>query len=315
MSTSNTSRSQSLIRSKRELGMENLVAFFGNAFLMTVAAVSVFIILAIFFFIIRESLPFINSGHLKELFTSTAWKPNHQVFGGLSLFYGSAIVTLGAAVVAIPTGVLAAVALSDILSFNTRQFVKPIIELLASIPSVAYGFFALVIFTPWLQSLGVKAGSNALNVSIILGIMALPTVVSVLEDSLQAIGPQLREASYGLGATRAETLLRVILPASTSGIAAASILGIMRAVGETMVVWMAAGGATNIPEPWYNILAPVRTLTATIAGEMGDADQTANSLRYSVLFTLALCLLIISLVCNLLGQWAVRRQTRLLRGE
>ena len=158
------------------------------------------------------------------------------------------------------------------------------------------------------------SGVNALNASLILGIMALPTVVSVSEDSLQAVGRDLREGSYALGATRAETLIRVVLPAASSGIFAAVLLGIMRALGETMVVWMASGNAAQIPEPWYNLLEPVRTLTATIAGDMGEADHVASSMRYSVLFAMGLCLLLFSFVCNLVSERIVTRERKRLQG-
>jgi phosphate transport system permease protein len=165
-----------------------------------------------------------------------------------------------------------------------------------------------------LTALHIASGTNALNVSIILGIMALPTIVSVAEDSLQAAGRELREGSYALGATRAETLFKVVIPAAGSGIIAAVILGVMRAVGETMVVWMASGNAAQIPSPWFNFLSPVRTLTATIAGDMGEADQVTGSSRYHVLFALALCLLLISFVANLASEWILRRQQRKLGG-
>jgi phosphate transport system permease protein len=153
----------------------------------------------------------------------------------------------------------------------------------------------------------ITSGTNALNVSIILGIMALPTVVSVSEDALQATGRELREGAYALGSTRAETLIRVVIPAAGSGICAAIILGIMRVVGETMVVWMASGNASQIPTPWYNLLQPVRTLTATIAGDMGEADHVTGSARYHVLFAMALSLLVIAFACNLASEWAIRR--------
>jgi phosphate transport system permease protein len=156
----------------------------------------------------------------------------------------------------------------------------------------------------------IVSGTNALNVSIILGIMALPTVVSVSEDALQAVGRDLREGAYALGATRAETVMRVVIPAARGGILAAVILGIMRAVGETMVVWMASGNAVHIPEPWYDVLQPIRTLTATIAGDMGEADHVTGSARYHVLFAMALCLLVFSFVCNLVSEWAIRRSKR-----
>jgi phosphate transport system permease protein len=317
---------------------------------------------------------------VKEFFTGLKWYPSHRPpsFGGLSIFVGSGLVTLGALIVAVPLGVCAAVCLSDMIPFTLRQFVKPVIEILAAIPSVAYGFFALVVVAPLLQDMGgsllamaawivggpvaflavfvladivgakvstkhrilgragagvvlgggavlllmklssmlnaiaVDSGTNALNVSVILGIMALPTVVSVSEDALQAVGRGLREGSYALGATRAETLGRVVIPAASSGITAAAILGIMRAVGETMVVWMASGNAAQIPEPWYNYLQPVRTLTATIAGDMGEADQVTGSARYHVLFALALALVTISFVLNLLSEWAIYRAKKKL---
>jgi phosphate transport system permease protein len=144
--------------------------------------------------------------------------------------------------------------------------------------------------------------------------MALPTIVSVSEDALQAAGRELREGSYALGATRAETIMRVIIPAAGSGILAAIILGIMRVIGETMVVWMASGNAAQIPEPWFNFLEPIRTLTATIAGDMGEADHVTGSARYHVLFAMALSLLAISFVSNLASEWIVRRARRKLSG-
>ena len=142
---------------------------------------------------------------------------------------------------------------------------------------------------------------------------ALPTMVSVSEDALQATGRDMRMASYALGATRAETLVKVVIPAAASGILAAAILSIMRAIGETMVVWMASGNAARIPEPWYNLLEPVRTLTATIAGDMGEADQSAGSAHYHVLFAMALVLLLFSLACNMVSERMIASTRRRLR--
>ena len=144
--------------------------------------------------------------------------------------------------------------------------------------------------------------------------MALPTIVSVSEDALTSAGRELREGSLALGATRAETIVLVVVPAARSGIFAAIILGIMRAVGETMVVWMASGNSSQIPKPWYDVLQPVRTLTATIAGDMGEADHVTGSSRYHVLFAMALCLLVFSLGCNLVSEWIVRRSRKKLLG-
>ncbi len=165
-----------------------------------------------------------------------------------------------------------------------------------------------------LKDITISSGTNALNVSFILGLMSLPTIVSISEASLQAVGRDLREGSYALGATKAETMLKVVIPAASSGIFAGAILGMMRSIGETMVVWMASGNAAQIPTPWYNILEPVRTLTATIAGDMGEADHVTGSSRYHVLFAMALCLLIISFVSNFVSERIVARSRKKLKG-
>ena len=390
----------SLLMSEAASRRKRLAAFLGRSVLFLVTSSSAIAVLLIFLFIILDAFPFfleydgsrIAAGksfgeyiafaweRLTEFFGGTKWYPsgNPPSFQALAIFAGTAIVTAGATILAVPMGVSAAICLSDVLPFGIRQAVKPVIEILAAIPSVAYGFFALVVFSPLLErqggtilsvgawmiglplalilsvvagdllsnlagearrkplrvfatlvigavSLGllyligarlagikVSSGANALNASIILGIMALPTVVSVSEDALQAVGREMREGSYALGATRAETMMKVIVPAASSGILAAVILGVMRAVGETMVVWMAAGNAAQIPKPWYNLLAPVRTLTANIAADMGEADHSTGSARYHVLFLMAFCLLIFCFVSNLISEWVVRRARRKL---
>jgi phosphate transport system permease protein len=375
---------RSLILSKRASRFQRLCALAGQGILLLITSGSLFAVLFMFYFVAADAVPFFrDTAATKEFFSSTRWYPSGSPpeFGAMAIFFGSFMVTAGAAAVAVPLGVFAALCLSDILPFALRQLAKPVIEILAAIPSVAYGFFALVIFAPLLQEQGgsllrlgtwiiglplallaamivsdlatarcrprwrwpvrigvglllalagaallmlvagrlgqvkISSGTNALNVSVILGIMSLPTVVSVSEDALQAVGRELREGSYALGATRAETLLRVVLPAAASGIGAAVILGVMRAVGETMVVWMASGNAAHVPDPFWNFLEPVRTLTATIAGDMGEADQVTGSARFHVLFVMALCLLAISFSLNLISQWAVSRTQQRLRGQ
>ncbi|MDD3642328.1 MAG: PstC family ABC transporter permease [Candidatus Krumholzibacteria bacterium] len=357
-----------------------LGALAGNAVLVTIASSSLIALLFIFYFIVRDAIPFFRLEGFGEFFSGTRWYPSREEaeFGAGAIFAGSALVTVGAIAVAVPMGVFAALCLSDILPFSLRQVVKPVIEMLAAIPSVVYGFFALVIFAPLLQRQGggmlsigalivlvplsligvavagdlisahvsergrpaarvasvvvllsvvtyalfelhrflgglqIASGTNALNASIILGIMALPTIVSVSEDALNAVGRELREGSYALGATRAETLMKVIIPAARSGIFAAVILGVMRAIGETMVVWMASGNAARIPEPWFNLLEPVRTLTATIAGDMGEADHVTGSARYHVLFAMAACLLAFAFIANLASELIIRRARKRL---
>ena len=374
----------SLVMSTRANLRQKLTKVFGEGLLFVITSVAAIAVLFIILFIAKDAIPFFEARGFKEFFTSTRWYPSQEPleFGALAMFVGTGLVTAAAVLFAMPLGVAAAVCLSDVLPFSARQIVKPIIEILAAIPSVAYGFFALVVFAPLLQDQGgrvlaiawwvaatplilitaivlsdlltgflgnesarrwarlatlvlfcaaglwlltatgstlralqINSGTNALNVAIILGIMALPTVVSVSEDALQAVGRELREGSYALGSTRAETLCKTIIPAASSGILAAVLLGVMRAMGETMVVWMASGNASQIPKPFYNLLAPVRTLTATIAGDMGEADHVTGSARYHVLFAMGLCLLVFCFVCNLLSEWIVARQRKKLRGE
>ncbi len=375
--------SASLILSRDTIWFRRMLALTGEGVLFMVTSLSMLAVLSILIFVAIDAIPFFRSQGFTEFFTSNRWYPSRDPaeFGALSLFFGSAVVTTGAILFAVPVGVCAAVCLSDILPYSVREIVKPVVEILASIPSVAFGFFALVVFAPLLQDHGgpllavlalvmgipvlligiivivelmgerfsfsfsspggiavmtgllggggfalyelstnlwkihIQSGTNVLNVSLILGVMALPTIVSVSEDALQAVGKELRMAAYGLGSTRSEMLLKVVLPAASSGILAAVILGIMRAVGETMVVWMASGNAAQIPAPWYDITAPIRTLTATIAGDMGEADQVTGSDRYHVLFALALCLLLFSFVCNLVSEWVIKKNRARLKGE
>lgn len=355
----------------------------GRSLLFAITSVAALAVLAIIYFIAKDAFPFFKSEGFRQFFFHKAWYPTKEPaeFGAAAIFVGTLLITTAAVMIAVPPGVFAAFCMSDVLPFSVRQFLKPVIEMLAAIPSVAYGFFALVVLAPLLQNHGgvilsvawwvialpmlllasiiaadllspakltkavylpvrtilsigftalslfligvvgkilkgieISSGVNALNASIILGAMALPTIVSVSEDALQAAGRELREGSYALGATRAETLVKVILPASVSGIFSAVLLGVMRALGETMVVLMASGNAAQIPSPIYNLLVPVRTLTATIASEMGEADQMTGSSHYHVLFAMGLCLLIFSFTCNMAGEWIVNRQRRRLRG-
>jgi phosphate ABC transporter permease protein PstC len=289
-------------------------AVVGRVVLLAVALTSVVAVLLICFFILREAWPFfVTKG--AALFGGTKWFPTAEPaeFGALAQFAGSAYVTLGAMLVAVPVGLLTAVFLSDIAPFRLRQVAKPIIELLAAIPSVAYGFFAVLVLAPWMQRvLGLPTGTNALNASLILAVMAIPTIVSVSEDALSAVGRDLREGSYSLGATRAETLIKVVIPAAHSGIVAAVILGTMRAIGETMVVWMASGNANQIPSPWWDITQSVRTVTATIAGELNEAPK--GSEHYYALFGLGAVLLVFTFAMNLVSEHFLARAKRVHTG-
>ena len=379
-----SNRTNAFVVSARKRAMQKAVKQAGEGVLLGIASFVAVVVLFIFYFVARDAVPFFQLRGFTEFFTSSNWYPADKPgeFGALAIIYGSLMVTLGSAMIAVPMGIAAAICLSDILPFSVRQYAKPVIEMLAAIPSVAFGFFALVVLAPLLQNNGgpllmwawwilvspflllaiivgsdplsasvtdpkrrkqrhmlliavfsliavfllykvgtvlfaiqILTGTNALNVSIILGFMALPTIVSVSEDALQAVGRDIREGSYALGATRAETLVKTILPAASSGILAAVILGIMRALGETMVVWMASGNSSHIPEPWFNYLEAIRTLTATIAGDMGEADQVTGSARYHVLFAMGLLLLVISFISNLVSERIVVRQRKILSGQ
>lgn len=295
----------------------------GYGILFSITFVSVLAVMAIFYFVIQESVPFIFKGgfreslsRITEFLASTSWYPQNQEnpeYGALAIIVGSLYVTICSLVIAVPIGVLAAVFLSDIAPFSVRQYCKPIIEILAAIPSVAYGVFAVMVVAPWMQNtLGFSTGTNALNASLILSIMALPTIISVAEDALSAIGREIREASYGLGATRAETMIKVVIPAAHSGIIAAVILGMMRAIGETMVVWMASGNSSRIPSPWWDLSQSVRTMTATIAGELGEVPKDTD--HYYVLFAIGLLLLIFTFALNMTSEFFMARFKKKSRG-
>lgn len=283
-------------------------SYLGRSALFLITCTSVLSVLVIFIFVGREAIPFLTRFSITEFLTSTKWYPEAQApkFGALALIAGSAYVTFAALVFSVPIGVLAAVFLSDVVSFKVRNVVKPLIEILAAIPSVAYGFFAVLILAPWMQNtLGFSTGTNALNASLLLAVMALPTIISVAEDSISAVGRGLRQASYSLGATRMETVFRVIIPAAHSGIIAAIVLGMMRAIGETMVVWMASGNAAQIPHPWWDLSQSVRTMTATIAGDMGETAK--DTPHYWALFTVGLLLLVLTFLLNTVSEYFLTR--------
>jgi phosphate transport system permease protein len=285
-----------------------LGAILGRALLFFITFSSVLAVLLILVFVVVRSVDFLSQSSLTEFLASQNWRPTADVpvFGALAIIAGSLYVSFAALVFAVPLGILAAVFLSDIVSWKIRNIVKPLVEILAAIPSVAYGFFAVLVLAPWMQRrFGFSTGTNALNAALILAIMALPTIISVAEDSISALGRELREASYSCGATRLETIVRVVIPAAHSGIIAAAVLGMMRAIGETMVVWMASGNAPQIPHPWWDLAQSVRTLTATIAGEMGEAPEA--SLHRGALFAMGVLLLLMTFGMNVVSEYLLAR--------
>ncbi|MEI6124776.1 MAG: phosphate ABC transporter permease subunit PstC [Bacteroidota bacterium] len=234
---------------------------------------------------------------IKDFVTGKEWYPTSEPapqFGVLPLILGTIWVSIGAILIALPLGLATAIFMAEVASQRLRNILKPIIELLAGIPSVVYGFFGLVVLVPLIQQLfNLPVGETALAGSIILGIMALPTIITVSEDALRTTPRSLKEASLALGATRWQTITRVTVPYARSGITAASILGIGRAVGETMAVLMVTGNAGVIP---HSFLQPVRTIPATIAAELGEAPY--GGLHFKALFALGILLFIITFIIN-----------------
>lgn len=239
-------------------------------------------------------------------FWSAEWNPDaygEASFGVGNLLLSTFLVTLGAMVLAIPLGLGTAAYLSEFASPRIRNWLKPIIELLAAIPSVVIGFFGIVVIGPLIARVfGLSNGLNALNGAILLAVMSLPTIITVAEDAISAVPRSFREGSYALGANRWQTLVRVTIPAAFSGVVAAIILGIGRALGETMTVLMVTGNATGAPSGFFS---SVRTITATIAIELGEVPF--DTPHYYALFALGALLFIISLAVNILAEWIATR--------
>jgi len=289
---------------RRRRGRSRTEETIANLVFKTVAATSIVTLLLIFVFLFREGIGVFRQTGLIDFIVGPRWAPvsKTQAFGALPLIVGSATVTFGAALIAIPTGIGVALYLAEAAPRTLREMAKAIIELLAGIPSVVYGFVGLMVLAPMIKgALNLPSGLSAFTASIVLGVMALPTVVSISEDALSSVPDSYRQASLALGASRWETALHVVLPAAKSGLLAAAMLGIGRAIGETMAVLMVAGNATVIPGSPFDA---VRTITADIAAEMGEVVQ--GGLHYQALFGLGVILFAISFVINLVTDMLFR---------
>jgi phosphate transport system permease protein len=282
----------------REKGIEIL--------LFLCAASSVAITLAILGVLLFESVQFFTHVPLWSFLTDTVWTPlfANPRYGILPLLNGTLLSTLVALFVAGPLGLTAAIYLSEFASPRVREVVKPMLELLSGVPTVVYGFFALLFVTPLLQTIipGLP-GFNVLSAGIVMGIMIIPYVSSLSEDAMRAVPMSLREGSYAMGATRLQTALKVVVPAATSGIASAYILGISRAVGETMILAVAAGMQPNLT---FNPLEPAATITSYIV-QVALGDLPHGSIGYQTIFAAGLTLMLLTLTFNLIGHWMRRR--------
>jgi len=251
----------------------------------------------IFIFLLTEGLPAFLQVRPRNLF-STRWYPTFNLYGVLPLIAGSALVTVTAMFIAFPLGLFTAVFVREVAPNWAREILKPLIEVLAGIPSVVLGFFGMTMLAPIVREvLGAPTGLTALTGAIILAYMSLPTIISVAEDALDAVPKSYRDASLAMGATRWQTIWRVVVPSARSGILMALMLGMGRAIGETMAVMMVTGNAARMPEGLQAILKPVRTMTATIAAEMGEVAH--GSTHYHVLFGIGLILFVITFLINL----------------
>ena len=276
-----------------------------EALLFLAAASSVLVTLGIVGVLVYESAQFFTHVSIVEFLTDTVWTPlfANPRYGILPLLCGTLLSTLVALAVAAPLGLIAAIYLSEFASPRMRETVKPALEMLSGVPTVVYGYFALLFVTPLLQQIipGLP-GFNILSAGIVIGIMIIPYVSSLSEDAMRAVPMSLREGSLGLGATRLETAFRVVLPAAFSGIAAAFVLGISRAVGETMVVAIAAGQQPNLT---FDPTEPAATITAYIV-QVALGDLPHGSIGYQTIFAAGLTLLAVTLLFNILAFWLRR---------
>jgi len=281
--------------------------FFLNGMLVVAALIGIFVLL------VTKAAPAFKEVSLSQFLLSADWNPTATFvpvsYGIKSMLVSTILVSIGALAMALPIGIGAAAYLSDVAGPRTREIVKPVIEILAGIPSVVIGFLGIVLVGPAIAKIfNLPNGLNALNGSILLAVMALPTIISMSEDALNGVPKSFEEASLALGATKWQTLIRVKIPAALSGIIAASMLGMGRAIGETMTVLMATGCAIAMPK---SFLQSVQTMTSTIAIELGEVPY--DTTHYYALFGVGLVLFIITFVINMISDIALHRYQRVIK--
>ncbi|OPL15570.1 MAG: phosphate ABC transporter permease [delta proteobacterium MLS_D] len=286
-----------MTRTLKELIIKNILLLF--------ALISIIILGLIIIFLFMEGLPVFRVVSVADFLFGLEWYPTYDPpdYGIWPLITGSLVVTFFAALLAVPLGVLSAIYIAELAPGPVKEIFKPLVELLAGLPSVVLGFFGMAVVAPLLQNtFNLPTGLNIVNASLILAFMAVPTIASITEDALYSVPAEFKEASYALGATRAETIVNVVVPAALSGIATAVMLGMARAIGETMVVLMVAGGAAAVPE---SIFDPVRPMPASIAAEMGEA--AVGSAHYHALFATGIVLFFMTLAFNLAADFISER--------
>ena len=277
--------------------------------IIKVAGISAIVVVSlIFVFLLRDALPLLTQRQPAASLLGTRWLPTSdpEQFGLWPLLLGSLYVTVGAIAIALPLGLACAIFIAEVAPRGLREILKPVVELLAAIPSVVFGVLGVLLLGPWLSKvLHLPIGQFAALGSLLLAFMAIPTIVSVAEDALSAVPRALRDNSLALGATQWQTIARIVVPAGRSGLIAAGLLGLGRAIGETMAVLMVTGNAAVIPQGLKGFILPVRTMTATIAAEMGETAH--NSTHYHALFVLGLLLFLITMAVNLVADFVAHR--------
>lgn len=259
-------------------------------------------------FLLKEGLPALGDVPLKNLF-SVRWYPIEDYFGILPLILGTLLVTISATLVALPFGIGTALFISEVAPRWIKELLKPVVEILAGIPSVVLGFIGILVIVPFFRKFfNLPTGLTAFTGAVLLGLIAIPTIVSVAEDALNTVPPGYRQAGLALGATRWQTIWGVTLPAAKTGVLTAVMLGIGRALGETMAVMMITGNAPVMPTKLNSLFEPVRTMTATIASEMGEV--ASGSPHYQVLFLIGILLFIFSLIINIIASAVSTKQRK-----
>ncbi|RLD08164.1 MAG: phosphate ABC transporter permease subunit PstC [Chloroflexota bacterium] len=278
------------LRHKGTFFIESLIHILGFS--------SIGFVLLIFLFLIKEGVPAFFEIPFNNIW-DTLWYPTFDLFGVLPLLLGSLIITVTAIAIALPLSIATAVLVREIAPSWVREILKPMIETLAGIPSVVLGFLGMTLVSPVIQKLGAPTGLTAFSGALILAYMALPTIISVAEDALDAVPKSYRDAGLSMGATQWQTIWRVVVPAAKSGIITAVMLGLGRAIGETMAVMMVTGNAARMPLTLNSLFQPARTMTATIAAEMGEVAQ--GSVHYHMLFGIGLILFLLTFIINLIA--------------
>ncbi len=306
MSVTEYSKEKEYVKPKIKRRRFSFLEWLMEKIIVISGSLTIIIVFLIFAFLLKDAYPTFATEAPGKLLFGREWYPLSGIFGFLPLILGSLLVTAGAVVVGVPVGVAAAIYIGEVASPRVREILKPAVETLAAIPSVVIGFLGLVLLAPFLQKiLNLPTGLTAFTGSVMLAFMAMPTIISISEDALHAVPQDFRAASLALGATRWQTISRVVFPAAKSGILAAVMLGIGRAIGETMTVLMVTGNAAVIPR---SLFQPVRTMTATIAAEMGETVQYGA--HYHALFAVGMVLFLITFLINLAADVALQRGRR-----